>query len=572
MIRLFLIVFTFLTSFAFAQDYVVSKENLSKKQSFFWDVNKTQIREVGSYYVDQQGETTLKHGKWKYYDRAGELEEERNYYKDMLHGSVSLYYPNGKPKQIGYFYLNQQDSIFTEWFENGKIAIQGNYSFNKPVNQWVYYYRDGHKKSVEETKNGVNYLNEFWMPDSLHTQTIINGNGEMQTYYTTGTLKEWYNYKNGLKNGDFEEWSVYGYLTLEGSFLDGEKDGQWTYSYYTGDKEKVSNYKNGKLNGPYHYYYDNGKVNVEGNYKDGEKEGEWTWYTNSGSRDMQGKFKNGLQHGDWTYWYPTGEVSYHAHYEADKKVGQWTYFYKNGQKFKEGTFADDQKNGNWKTWYEDGTLLMDGEYLAGKEHGQWTNYWNTGKAKNVSTFSNGALNGDWKSYYPNGKLKLTGTYKGGYKTGAWTDYFENGNPREMTTYKIFKEKSKVNYGFMKNRVKTESRMHGKFIAYSDKDGKQMEAGTYKNGQKEGEWTAFHQGGKLPAVISHYKGGKLDGKMETYDKRGKIISDVDYKDGLKHGSFRVFDKRGKVVSEKKFERGMQVIEGQTNTPGSFSPGR
>ena len=70
-----------------------------------------------------------------------------------------------------------------------------------------------------------------------------------------------------MKNGDFEELSVYGYLTLKGSFKNGDKDGEWQYFYYTGDKEKVSNYEDGVLNGPYNYFYDNGQVNVEGNYK-----------------------------------------------------------------------------------------------------------------------------------------------------------------------------------------------------------------------------------------------------------------------------------------------------------------
>ena len=42
----------------------------------------------GSYYKDEVDETTDKHGKWLYYDRLGVLEEERNYYKEMLHGKV----------------------------------------------------------------------------------------------------------------------------------------------------------------------------------------------------------------------------------------------------------------------------------------------------------------------------------------------------------------------------------------------------------------------------------------------------------------------------------------------------
>ena len=562
----------FIPSVLSAQEFEIEKENLTKKVSFFWDINKAHIQTLGSYYKDEFGETTLKHGKWKYFDREGAIEEERTYYKDMLHGRTIMLYPNGKPRQEGYFYLDHQDSIYREWYETGRLSVEGNYKMNEPIGKWFYFYRDGRKKSEEETRNGVNYLLNFWMPDSLNSHTVIDGNGEMMTFYTTGALKEWYHYKDGLKDGAFEEWSIYGYKTLTGSFKDGEKDGEWTYAYYTGDTEKISHYKDGKLNGPYSYFYDNGKTNVSGRYKDGEKTGEWTWFTNSGQRDMQGTFVDGKQNGKWTYWYPTGEVSYLAEYTEDKKTGQWTYFYKNGKKFKEGTFAEDKKNGAWQTWYEDGTLLMEGTYKNGLEDSEWNNYWENGELKNASAFKDGLLNGKWESYYPSGKLKLTGEYENGFKTGAWTDYFENGKPREVVTYKLFKKKSKVDYGIMKNRERVESKRNGEFISYSDKDFKKTEEGNYKNGEKDGEWIAYHPGGRTPAVITRYKNGKLNGLMETFDRRGNILSDIEYKDDLKHGKFKVYDKRGRVISEKQFEHGMQVIEGQNNTPGSFTPGR
>ena len=49
-------------------------------------------------------------------------------------------------------------------------------------------------KSVEEVKGEDNYLWEFYLPDSLHTQIITDGTGELVTYYGTGKVKEWYNY------------------------------------------------------------------------------------------------------------------------------------------------------------------------------------------------------------------------------------------------------------------------------------------------------------------------------------------------------------------------------------------
>ena len=565
-----LLAFIFFGVGAFGQK--IEKESLSKNNQTYWDFNHVQVQSSGKYFVDGMGETTNEHGKWKYFDRLGELQEVRNYYKGMLHGEVVRFYPNGKKEQIGFFKWGRQDSTYIEWYETGDVRVQGYYKEDVPINEWKYYYRDGRLKSVEEPKGEDNYLWEFYLPDSLYTQTVLKGEGEMTTFYTTGKVKEWYNYKNGLKNGLFEELSIYGYLTLKGEFKDGEKDGTWEYFYYTGQPEKVTNYSNGQLNGGYKYFYDNGQLNVDGNYTKGKKDGSWVWYTKTSTRDQSGTFKNDLQDGEWTYWFPTGELSYSAKYKEGLKSGMWSYLYKNGKKFKEGTFDKDLKNGAWKTWYEDGTLLMEGTYLNGKEEGKWNNHWESGDLKNSATFKLGKLEGEWLSFYPNGKQKLIGKYSDNMKVGEWAEYFDNGKVKNVNNYKLFKKKTKMDYGLMKDHVVMESQLHGLSTSYSSKDFRLTEEGNYKEGVKDGEWIAYHPGGKLAAVSSNYKSGKLDGTMKQFDRRGNLMSQVDYKDGLKHGSFIVYDKRGKVMSEKKFANGMQIIEGQAGGQGSFKPGK
>ena len=142
-------------------DYAVKKENLTKKETLYYDFNRSKIQMSGAYYTDKAGATTMKHGKWLYYDRDGKLEEERNYYKDLLHGKVLLLYPNGKPKQEGYFVLNQPDSVYREWNELGKLAVEGRYAYGKPSGTWTTYYLDGRKQSEEVVRNGVNLMESF---------------------------------------------------------------------------------------------------------------------------------------------------------------------------------------------------------------------------------------------------------------------------------------------------------------------------------------------------------------------------------------------------------------------------
>lgn len=563
------LLFILVSLHTFSQE--IFKDNLTKKKSFYWDFNKIKPQSTGAYYKDPLGETTFKHGKWEYFDENGNTIEIRNYYKDKLNGKLTMFYPNGKVRYSSYFKFDLQDSIYQEYYENGNLAIEAFYKKDKLFGFRKLYYVDGRQQTLEEYIDSTKYVQEFWLPDSLHTQTVINGNGTATYFHTNAEIKEHYNYKNGLPHGEFVVRSIYGYDLTTGFFENGKKSGDWKYYYYTGDLEKSCSYVNDKMEGKFEYYYDKNRLNVEGFYKNGLKTGVWTWYTNQGKRDMSGNFKDGKQDGNWTYWHPTGELSYTAQYKEDKKHGTWSYFYKNGAKFKTGNFSNDEKNGKWETWYENGILLMTGDYQNGKEEGEWLNYWENGKLKNRTTFKKGELNGQWESYFPTGKMKLVGFYKNGLKNKIWTEFFDNGSPKDVVTYKVVKKKSKIKYGPMKGHYVYESVKNGQSVSFSSKDFKKTEEGSYKNGEKQGIWTAYWPGGKVPINTQYFKNGKLDGKSKEFDRKGVIVSEIDYKDGLKHGKFKIYDKKGKLKVEKKFEYGIQIIEG-TKGSGGFSPGK
>ncbi len=435
----------------------VLKENLSKKVNFYYDKNRIQLQASGYYYKDASGETTEKHGRWRYYDRTGALEEERHYYKDMLYGKTLVYFPNKQLRREGYFKFNKQDSIFKEYYENGKLMTEGEYQLDRPVGTWKYYYLTGKLKSVEQVADSTVFVEEFYLPDRLHTQTIVEGNGELTVFFQTGKIKEHYNYKNGLKEGDFEEYSIYDYPLLKGSFKEGKRHGKWTHYFYTGEVEKELNYTNGILDGPFVNYYDNKKVQVKGQYDMGKKIGTWEWFTNAGTVDMKGDFLEDEQHGDWFYHYPEGPLSYEAHFDKGMRTGKWKYFYKNQKPFKIGTYENDKKNGLWETWYENEVLLMSGNYKDGKEEGVWENYWQNGELKNKSTFKAGLLNGEWQSFHESGKLSIKGFYTDNFKDGEWISYFENGMPKEIKNYKLFKEKEKLKSSPIQLEGKIDSR-------------------------------------------------------------------------------------------------------------------
>lgn len=532
----------------------ILKENLSNPITTYWDFEKTKIQSVGSYYQDFRGPTVEKHGVWKYFDKNGVLEEEHNYFRNKLHGAVKLYYGKDKPRTEGYFKHGLQDSIYRSWHENGKLREEGYYKNDKPIEQWKYFYNSGELMLVEQYRDTLALVIDFF--DKQGNQTVKNGQGVKETFYSSGAPKDKYTYLNGYKHGDFVEYHVAGHIEVQGSYHFGLKNGTWTFRYYTGSLHKIVNYNQNVLDGHYENYYDNGKLKVIGKYRNGLKDSTWTWYTNMGIVDMRGDFIQDQQNGDWIFNFPNGQLSYKGKFDLGKRTGTWVYNYPDGNKHRQGTFKDDIEDGLWQTWYESGKLLMEGNYKVGKEEGVWTNYWENGKIKNQGTFKKGELNGKWESYYPNGNMNISGYYKNGLREKQWIDYYSNGKGRELVTYKIMKRKSAVNKSHTFESVK-----NGKYEAYSSKDFKLTEEGTYKDGKKHGLWIAYYPGGKIPAVTSEYKDGRLHGVVREYDlKNGKILrSETNYKDGAKHGKMTIYDKRGKKVAEKMFDNGSEVKE-------------
>jgi len=562
-------IFLFAINLSLAFSQKVEKENLTQKVKLFWDKGNKKIQATGSYYTNERrGNTTEKHGKWLFYSFDGILEEERNYYRNRIHGLQTIYYPNKKIKQQTYFTFNVPDSAFKEWNENGILIILGNYDLGSPDGIWEYYYDNGKKKSVEEVIKDSTYLRSFFENDSLHTQTIKDGDGFIKSLYTNGLAKELYTFKNGLKTGLFEERTANGMLSISGYFNDGKKDSIWEFYSFLGKLEKKITYKNDTLDGEYLVYYKDQSINTKGYYIKGKKTGEWTWNFSNGKPEIIGSFKNGMQHGKWFYYFNNGQTSYTANFNLSKKDGEWVYYSKDGAIEKKGTYFNDEKNGLWETWYETGAKLMTGNYKNGKEEGEWSNFWENNVLKNKAAFKKGQLNGKWYSYNPENVLVCSGKYKNGLKVSTWIDYFNNGEIKEISNYKIFRRKNNINNISIVGMKTIQSEYHGEFQTYSQIDFKQKTIGKYKNGLKEGTWFDYYPGGLIPTSISNYKNGKLHGVFKQIGRRGEPLFEINYKKGIKDGWFVVYDSNGKEKVRKMFKNGREQMK--QNNENYFSP--
>ena len=548
---------------------LIDPENLSPKVKIYWDANNRKLNSVGSYYVDEITlESTEKHGKWLYYSMDGVLEEERLYYRNRTHGKQIVYYPNKKIKQLYYCKFNVSDSLYKEYNEAGTLLKSGYFSLGSPQGKWQYFYDDSLLWKEEFVSNDTTYLLSYFDSDSAHIQTVINGNGVVNTFYSFGGLKESYTFKNGLRDGPFFENLASGQTSIAGAFLAGKKQGDWVFYFSDGSIEKKQGFKQDSLHGAYLVYFPNGLIRTEGSYVNGDKDGKWIWGKADGLIEMKGAFNKNQQHSDWEYYFDSGELSYKANYNLGKREGEWSYFYKDGTPFRIGNYKNDLKQGEWQTWYEDGTLLMKGSYNQGKEVGEWKNYWPNGRLKNQSFYKNGELNGAWYSFSPEGKLLLFGRYKKDHKKGKWTEFYNNGRKKEEVSYKVRTLKNSAQDVVAMGFKEKQSVEHGTFKAYSQVDFTIKELGKFKQGKKSGKWINYYPGGVVPAVVSTFKNGLLHGEFYQNDRRGNKMNEIHYKNGLKDGLFIVYGSNGKPITQKMFRNGHELQRVSNGNP--FSP--
>lgn len=110
-----------------------------------------QVLEEGIFYVG------TKHGRWMTYDRNDIVTDKRKYYKGWPKESLVKYYDEErtKLKEVVPIVFGKKEGTYFYFFENGDIAVSGNYSNDAKIGKWVEFYPGGgrRKKEIEYPVN-----------------------------------------------------------------------------------------------------------------------------------------------------------------------------------------------------------------------------------------------------------------------------------------------------------------------------------------------------------------------------------------------------------------------------------
>jgi antitoxin component YwqK of YwqJK toxin-antitoxin module/predicted esterase len=213
----------------------------------------------------------------------------------------------------------------------------------KHIPAWVFHGAEDPVVPVRESETMAASLKEYGGDVTLEVFPGAGHSPFTDEVYGEPFLYEWF---LGRQQSRFYE---NGQKRCEGEFLDGKKDGKWTYWHENGSKEMEEEYVQGKPNG------------------------KWTLWDKEGEKRGEGEFFYGT--GTWRQWYKGEKKERVVSFEQGDRHGRWLSWHENGRILYQSEYNYDKPNGRWSGWSEYGNVIFDIGYIDGKKHGKWT-YWN----------------------------------------------------------------------------------------------------------------------------------------------------------------------------------------------------
>jgi antitoxin component YwqK of YwqJK toxin-antitoxin module len=121
-------------------------------------------------------------------------------------------------------------------------------------------------------------------PDLFYSSQDVNPfTGTCKVVFSdTNLMKERFQFKNGILNGEAIAYYRDGKLRWKGHYENGCCMGKWEYWDQHGNKIIEANYNNDSLSGPYCSWYSNGLMKEKGQFSQNNREGKWIDYNETG--------------------------------------------------------------------------------------------------------------------------------------------------------------------------------------------------------------------------------------------------------------------------------------------------
>ncbi|MES2679328.1 MAG: hypothetical protein V4635_05555 [Bacteroidota bacterium] len=164
-------------------------------------------------------------GDWEFFYASGKIEQKGKYdKKGRMQGSWKWFYEGGQLWREEIYVNGKREGLLTDYNEEGKIILQGNFADNKKEGTWNY--------ESSDYKEIGSYNNDE--PDSV-----------WKSYYMPGKIKHFEGrFQAGDPVGLHTAYHPTGEKMYVGTYVSGMKDGDWKYYDETGYNYLTITYKN----------------------------------------------------------------------------------------------------------------------------------------------------------------------------------------------------------------------------------------------------------------------------------------------------------------------------------------
>lgn len=237
-------------------------------------------------------------------------------------------------------------------------------------------------------------------------------------------------------------------------------------------------------------------------------------------------------------------------YEGLPFTGYAVEYRLNGKPRYKIRFIEGIKNGQYLNYDEDGKIELKGNYVKGRKEGEWLGYYQ-GYVTERTNYFNGKKHGEYSQFgLYEHSKELELMEKGSYKEGQ-----KNG---EWIRYSMGVIQTKENYS--NGLLNGEYSHYDVFTNYPNKPSHSLwEHSFYKHGQLDGEQLNYYTG-KYKGILrikSYYKEGVLDGERLFYYKNQKLEKKETYLNGDYNGEFSKYSEDGRLVEKAIWNMDVQI---------------
>lgn len=195
-----------------------------------------------------------------------------------------------------------------------QVRYTGQFTDNKPVGEFKYYYSTGQLQAVTNFIDGAAFARS----------TIYHVNGKVMAVG---------NYRNQLKDSIWTFYDERGILSAHETYVLGKLNGKRTVYYMDGQVSEICYYKDDVKHGEYKQWFFDGKPKMEGQCLNDTYDGKITFYHENGNKMLEGKYQAAVKNGNWYKYKSSGELEQVLYYKWGKLLDEEQL--KNYKKYKE---------------------------------------------------------------------------------------------------------------------------------------------------------------------------------------------------------------------------------------------